>query len=194
MNFQAYSGYVKADEFRYVGANGLGSFVKLLIWNPGFKYTFLMRTAKFLKEKGRAYFLPYAFVRILLRHSEYKYGISIPYNADVGPGLFIGHFGGIVVNYGARIGSNCNINHCVTIGAAYGGKTPGVPIIGNNVYLGPGSKIIGGISLGNDVAVGANCVVIDSIPPNGVVVGIPGRTISFKGSGEYVVNKSKSHV
>ena len=124
----------------------------------------------------------------MLNHYQYKYGISIPYNTEIGPGLYIGHFGGIIVNHGAKIGCNCNINHDVTIGATYGGKCSGTPTIMNNVYLGPGSKIIGGISLGNHAAVGANCVVTKSVPDYGVVVGIPGEVVSTKGSGEYVVN------
>jgi serine O-acetyltransferase len=165
------------------------SFLKWVIIDPGFKYTFFMRTAKFLKEKGWTTLVPYAFVRVVLRHLKYKYGISIPYNADIGPGLYIGHFGGIVVSYEARIGRNCNLNHCVTIGATYGGKCPGVPLIMNNVYLGPGSKVVGGITVGNDVAVGANCVVAQSVPDNGVVVGVPGRIVSYKGSTNYVKNR-----
>ena len=147
-----------------------------------------MRTAKFLKEKGWRSRFPCAFVRLVLRHLEYKYGISIPYNTDIGLGLYIGHFGGKVVSYEARIGRNCNINHRVTIGATYGGKFPGVPSIFDNVFLGPGSKIIGGITVGNNAAVGANCVVMEPVPDDGVVVGIQGEVISYKGSGNYVVN------
>lgn len=130
----------------------------------------------------------YVMSRFILAHYQYKYGISIPYNTDIGPGLYIGHFGGIVVNPCAKIGPNCNINHCVTIGAAYGGKNPGTPEILDNVYLGPGSKIIGGITLGRHSAVGANCVVTKSVPDYGVVVGIPGEVVSLKGSSEYVTN------
>jgi serine O-acetyltransferase len=124
----------------------------------------------------------------LLNHYQYRYGISIPYNTEIGPGLYIGHFGGIIVNYQTVIGKNCNINHDVTIGAAYGGKSPGVPVIGDNVYFGPGSKIIGGIHIGNNVAIGANCVLTKTVPDNAIVAGIPGVVISEKGSYEYVTN------
>ena len=117
-----------------------------------------------------------------------KYGISIPYNTRIGPGLYIGHHGGIVINYDVVIGEDCNLNHEVTIGAKYGGKTPGIPVIGDRVYLGPGCKVIGGIRLGNGVAVGANSVVIDSVPDFGVVAGVPAKVISVKGSSDYVVN------
>jgi len=76
----------------------------------------------------------------------------------------------------------------VSIGAAYGGNYPGVPKIGDNVYIAPGAKLIGGITIGNNVAIGANSVVTKSIPDNAVVVGIPGEVISYKGSENYVIN------
>jgi serine O-acetyltransferase len=124
----------------------------------------------------------------MLHHCGVKYGISIPYNTRIGPGIYIGHYGGIVVNDGVVIGSDCNINHEVTIGVKYGGKNPGVPIIGDRVYLGPGCKVIGGVRLGNDVAIGANAVVVDSVPDSAVAVGIPAKVVSHRGSSVYVVN------
>ena len=124
---------MKADLFRYSCRQDLASFLRWLRGNPGLKYSFFMRTTKFLKGQGRKYILVYALARLILRRLEYKYGISIPYNTDIGPGLSIGHFGGIVVSAAARIGRNCNLNHCVTIGATYGGKFPGVPLIKDNV-------------------------------------------------------------
>jgi serine O-acetyltransferase len=64
----------------------------------------------------------------------------------------------------------------------------GYPILGDNVYIGPGAKIIGGIKIGNNVAIGANCVVTKNIPDNSVVVGIPGRVISQDGVTGYIDN------
>ena len=116
------------------------------------------------------------------------YGILIPYNVKIGRGFYIGHFGGIVVNADVVIGTNCNLNHGVTIGVTYGGKYPGSPVIGNNVYIGPGSFIIGGIEIGNNVAIGANTVVNKSLPDNAVVVGPSGEIVSYKGSSSYVIN------
>jgi serine O-acetyltransferase len=86
------------------------------------------------------------------------------------------------------IGANCNINHAVTIGVKYGGKHPGVPIIGERVFVGPGAAIIGGIVVGSDAAIGAHAVVVASIPDRGVVAGVPAKLISLSGSGEYVTN------
>jgi serine O-acetyltransferase len=194
MTFKEYLFHVRADLFRYGGNHGMASFLRAVSLVPGFKYSFFMRTARYLKGRGRAYFAIYVLARLLLNRYQYKYGISIPYNTEIGPGLYIGHFGGIIVNCEAKIGRNCNINQEVTVGATYGGKFPGSPSIMNNVYLGPGSKIIGGINLGSHVAVGANCVVTKSVPERGIVVGIPGEVVSNKGSGEYVVNTVDAYV
>lgn len=96
-----------------------------------------------------------------------------------------------MVNDMAIIGRDCNINHEVTIGVKYGGRHPGVPVIGERVFLAPGCKVIGGILLGDDVSVGANSVVVESIPKSGVAVGIPAEVISLKGSSDYVVNTQR---
>ena len=93
-----------------------------------------------------------------------------------------------MLNDMAVVGCDCNINHGVTIGVKYGGKNPGVPVIGDRAFLGPGCVVIGGITLGNDVAVGANAVVLESVPDSGVVAGVPASLVSVRGSAEYVVN------
>lgn len=188
MKYPDYTFIITSDLYRHCGKRDIRSFFTCFVRIPGFRYTFFMRTAGYLKSKGSLFLPLYIMCRILLNHYQFKYGISIPYNTEIGPGFYIGHFGGIIVNSETKIGRNCNINHEVTIGAAYGGKHAGVPVILDNVYLGPGSKIIGGITLGNHAAVGANCVVTRPVPDYGVVVGIPGEVVSTKGSGEYVVN------
>jgi len=69
------------------------------------------------------------------------------------------------------------------------GSKKGTPIIGDNVYIGPGAKIIGNVNIGNDVAIGANAVVTKDLPPFAVAVGVPARVISLKGSEGYVNNR-----
>jgi serine O-acetyltransferase len=155
---------------------------------PGFNYTFWLRLASCLRRKGWVWHPWHYVCRAILHAKGLRYGISIPYNTRIGPGLYIGHYGGIVVSDAAKIGRDCNINHGVTIGMKYGGKTPGVPVIGDRVYLGPGCVVVGGIRLGSDAAVGANAVVVDSVPNSGVVAGVPARLLSKNGSSEYVVN------
>ena len=118
----------------------------------------------------------------------FKFGIQISHEAEIGPGFYIGHFGQIVVNGSVKIGKNCNISQGVTIGVSNRGKHAGVPVVGDNVYIGPGAKIIGNVMVGNNVAIGANAVVTKNIPDNGVAVGVPATVVSYNGSRGYVNN------
>ena len=119
------------------------------------------------------------------------WGIEIPRQARIGPGLYIGHFGGITISRDAVIGSNCNISQDITIGIAGTGAKRGVPIIGNNVYVGPGARIFGKIRVGNNVQIGANAVVYTDIPDDADVALNPGfRILSFSGKGAGFLVKS----
>ncbi|MDY6895657.1 MAG: serine acetyltransferase, partial [Thermotogota bacterium] len=93
---------------------------------------------------------------------------------------------GIVVNGNVSIGKNCNISPGVTLGQTNRGKNKGCPTIGDNVFIASGAKIIGNILVGNNVAIGANCVVIEDVPENSVIVGVPGKIISRNGSVGYI--------
>jgi serine O-acetyltransferase len=104
------------------------------------------------------------------------YGCSIPHTAKIGEGTNIGYNGiGVVIHYRAVIGSNCIISPGVTIGGTSGKKD--VPIIGNNVMIGTGAKILGPVKIGNNVVIGANSVVTKDVPDNCMVVGIPAKII-----------------
>ena len=130
----------------------------------------------------------YPLAKVMLHRLKYRMGISIPPATQIGGGFFIGHFGGIVVNGKAVIGKNCNISQGVTLGQANRGRNKGVPVLGDNVYIGPGAKVVGAVTIGNNVAIGANCVVTTNIPDNAVVVGIPGKVISYGGATGYINN------
>jgi serine O-acetyltransferase len=99
-------------------------------------------------------------------------GISIASTAKFGPGLYIGHFGGIIVGPDVVVGENCNLSQGVTLG-----EYQGSPTIGDCVYLAPGSKVFGLITVGDHVRVGANAVVNNDIPPFSTAVGVPARVI-----------------
>ncbi len=187
MTLQQYLYVVASDLYRYCAGKSLSAFLKSYLIIPGFKFGFWLRTARYLKGKSLLFPL-YVFARFRLRRLRFKYGISIPYSTQIDSGLYIGHSGGIVASADAVIGKNCNINHGVTVGITYGGKYPGAPVIGDNVYIGPGAFVIGGIEIGNNVAIGANTVVNKPIPDDAVVVGLSGQIKSYKGSGAYIVN------
>lgn len=186
MKFRRYLFLVRADLHRYAGNSTLSSFLYHMVVSPGYKYAFWMRTCAYLKSHSLIRFVLFPPAWLILSHYEYKYGVSISYQTQVGSGLHIGHFGGIVVNRYAMIGKNCNLSHQVTLGVVRRGTRMGYPVIGDNVYIGPGAKVIGNVHVGNNVAIGANCVVTDDVPDNSVVVGIPGRVISSEGSAGYI--------
>lgn len=179
---------IVADLKRYGDSRSWRDLSRRYWLSPGFRYTLWLRLAAFLKQRKGPARIGYILSRWMLWRCGRRFGIDIPYNTRVGPGLYIGHYGGIVVSHEAVLGADCNINHQVTIGVKYGGKNAGTPILGDRVFLGPGSKIIGGIRIGDDVAVGANAVVLESIPDSSVVVGVPAHVVSKKGSSAYVVN------
>lgn len=138
--------------------------------NQGFRYMFIAR----LKAQAKIKFYG-ILLKILLRHYSYKYGFQIPVD-NIGGGFFIGHFGTIVVSVNARIGRNCNIAHNVTIGTARG-EREGSPKIGDFVWIGTGSVIVGNIIIGNDVLIAPNSFVNFDVPDNSLVIGNPGKII-----------------
>ena len=109
-----------------------------------------------------------------------KMGFHLPLNVFE-EGLSIAHYGALVVNSRTKAGKNCRIHAMVVIGATNG--DPAAPVIGNNVYIGAGAKIIGDIHIADDVAVGANAVVVKSIEEPGTTWGgVPARKISDNSS------------
>jgi serine O-acetyltransferase len=118
---------------------------------------------------------------------EITTGIDLPHQADIGKGLYIGHFGGIIINPSVKIGEYCNLSQDITLGIAGRGEKRGSPTIGARVYIGSGARLIGPITIGNDVAIGANAVVTKDLPNNAVAVGVPAKIISYKGSRDFVV-------
>jgi serine O-acetyltransferase len=108
--------------------------------------------------------------RLRARTAGMKLGFSIPPNV-FGPGLTIAHWGTIVVNDRAVVGARCRLHPGTVIGV----KDDAVATIGDDCYLGPGCKLIGGVVLGNNVTVGANAVVTHSFPDGSTLVGIPAR-------------------
>lgn len=151
-----------------------------------FQFQRLLRKVEFLtnckKKSLRRRLAVYRFRKLSI-----KLGFSIPINV-FGPGLAILHYGTIVVNSGARIGSNCRIHTGVNIGAQLG-RGEEVPRIGNNCYIAPGAKLFGAIEIGDNTAIGANAVVNRSFPEGNVTLGgIPARVISEKSTGGLFVH------
>lgn len=107
--------------------------------------------------------------RLLYRH----YGLEIPIRADIGGGLYIAHPVGVVIAP-RRMGENCSVIAAATIGMRNEWEFPD---IGDNVFIGAGARVLGGITIGDGAAIGANSVVIHDVPAGATVVGIPGRVV-----------------
>lgn len=115
--------------------------------------------------------------RLISQINRFMTGIEIHPGAKIGKGFFIDHGMGVVIGETAEIGENCLLYHGVTLGGVSLEKKKRHPTLGNNVVVGAGAKVLGAITLGDNVQVGANAVVLKDVPPNSVVVGIPGRVV-----------------
>ncbi|NIT24471.1 MAG: serine O-acetyltransferase, partial [Candidatus Aminicenantes bacterium] len=104
-------------------------------------------------------------------------GIEIHPGAKIGPGFFIDHGMGVVIGETSEIGEDVTLFQGVTLGGTGKEKGKRHPTLGNRVVVGAGAKVLGGISVGDNVKIGANSVVLRSVPPDSTVVGIPGRII-----------------
>lgn len=179
--------YLYADAFRYLGDYGVirpVAWLKYYLRHPNYRYVVWMRLAQFVY--GRKWLiLANIYIYIRLQQLRNKTGIQISPATKIGKGFYIGHWGSIVIN-AREIGENVNIIQTCTIGVAYRGDRGGTPIIGNNVYIGSGARIFGGIRVGNNVAIGVNSVVTRDVEDNSVIVGAPAKVISNKGSEGYI--------
>lgn len=108
------------------------------------------------------------------------FGIEVPAHLDIGPGLIIAHTQGTVLG-AARIGANLTLFHQVTLGAKladYGYNPELRPIVGDNVTLCVGAKVLGPVNVGDDAVVGANAVVLNDVPAGMLAVGVPAKNIA----------------
>ena len=113
-------------------------------------------------------------------------GISIPASVTIGHSFYIGHFGGIILNAQTVIGNNCNISQGVTIGVSGLGAQRGVPVIGNNVYIGANAVVAGKIQIEDNVLIGACSLVNSNAEKDAVLLGVPAVKVSNKGSRQYI--------
>lgn len=104
-------------------------------------------------------------------------GIEIHPGATIGSGLFIDHGMGVVIGETAEIGEDVTLYHGVTLGGTNLNKGKRHPTLGDRVVIGAGGKVLGAITIGEDTRIGANAVVVRSMPSNSVVVGIPGQVV-----------------
>jgi serine O-acetyltransferase len=126
--------------------------------------------------------------RLWYKRLQVKYGFQIPFTARIGNGLFLGHFGNIVINQDVVLGENCNIAQGVTLGYVSRGPKQGCPTIGDRVWIGANAVVVGNITIGNDVMIAPLTFVNFDVADKCVVAGNPAKIINFTGSEGYVNN------
>jgi serine O-acetyltransferase len=110
---------------------------------------------------------------LLSRYVRLAFGIHLELSADIGPGLYIGHFGGIRL-HGCRIGSHCSLGRLTHIGPVPGGHGP---VIGERVWIGAHTQIVGAYRIGADATVSAGAVVLQDLPDGALCMGNPARVV-----------------
>ena len=178
---------LRADLFRYRGQTGARAFWSAYLREPGFRFTlYLRKTAHYASRKRSFAIFAYLYNRVLYHHYRFRYGFDISPAARIGPGLYLGHFGGVVVSPHAVLGANVNIAHGVTIGAASRGPRTGAPTLEDRVWVGAHAVLVGNITVGHDALIAPGAYVNFDVPPMSVVLGNPGKVVSSEGSIGYV--------
>ncbi len=162
--------YFSADYKRYKQAVGR------VFYEPSIIIVFIYRLRKGIYRcPFIVKIIPALFIEPLYFFLTLLFGIQLPKSCEIGPGLLIHHFGGIILNPTVKIGNNCTLRQNVTIGSRY--ASTDAPQIGNNVNIGCGAIILGNIKIGNNVNIGAGSIVLTDIPDNCTAVGNPAKII-----------------
>ncbi|NPV91767.1 MAG: serine O-acetyltransferase [Firmicutes bacterium] len=143
---------------------------------PGFHAVLMHRLSHRAYKRG--WFVLARFISHVARHFT---GIEIHPGAKIGEGLFIDHGMGVVIGETTEIGNNVTLYQGITLGGTGKQKGKRHPTIGNNVVVATGAKVLGAITIGDNVKIGSGSVVLDNVPPNCTVVGVPGRIVSMNG-------------
>ncbi|WP_291013184.1 serine acetyltransferase [Hydrogenophaga sp.] len=160
--------HIRAD-YRAHGRDwGVQGFWVMLVYRLG-RWRYGVRPVLLRKAFSLLYKVLYKFVQVIT-------GIELPCEVQVGKNFVIDHFGGIVVSGYARFGDNCRLRSGVVVGLARVDE-PCAPVFGDNVDIGTGAKLLGRITIGDNVCIGANSVVTHDVPSNSVAVGVPARIV-----------------
>jgi serine O-acetyltransferase len=164
------------------------SALEVLLCYPGVHVLIFYRVAHRLWKAG--WTLP---ARLVMQAARFYTGIEIHPAARLGPGLFIDHGMGVVIGETAEVGENVTLLQGVTLGGTSLKREKRHPTLGDNVVVGAGAKIIGAFRIGDGSRIGAGSVVVREVPPNSVVVGVPGRVTYRDGqrvAGEIDLNQT----
>jgi serine O-acetyltransferase len=157
---------IRADYLAYDRRISSQGFWAMLVYRFG-RWRYTISPLILRKFFSLLYKIAYKFIQVIT-------GIELPCEAELGKNFVIDHFGGIVISGYARFGENCRIRNGVVVGLSRI-DDPCAPIIGNNVDIGAGAKLLGRIVIGDNVLIGANAVVIRDVPANSIAVGVPAK-------------------
>ena len=155
---------IREDLRSYDGNWGAQGFWVMVVYRFG-RWRYNVRPAILRKLLSLIYRVLFKFIQIIT-------GIELPCEVAIGRNFVIDHFGGIIISGYTQFGNNCRIRNGVVIGLRRI-EDKVAPIIGDNVDIGTGAKILGPIRVGNNVVIGANAVVICDVPDNSIAVGVP---------------------
>lgn len=179
---------VKMDIKRYVKTENIQNrrdMIDLFMFNEAVWYILMYRFGCWVRTDCNVPLLKpllKIITKIVHKFLSLLTGYQIPFGTTIGRGLYIGHAGYLVINSKAVIGENCNLSVGVIIGEGGRGDSKGSPVLGDFVYVAPGAKIIGKIRVGNNVAIGANAVVVKDVPDGMSVAGVPAKIVNDRGS------------
>jgi serine O-acetyltransferase len=148
------------------------SALEILLLYPGLHAVWIQRVSHWLWTHNLKF-----VARWISQLARGLTGIEIHPGAVIGSGLFIDHGMGVVIGETAEVGSDVTLYHGVTLGGTSLSKGKRHPTIGDRVTIGAGAKVLGNITIGSDSRIGANAVVVKSVPENSVVVGVPGQIV-----------------
>jgi len=146
--------------------------IEVILAYPGLHAIWMHRIAYRLWHRGSK-----LLARIVSHLARGLTGIEIHPAAKIGRRVFIDHGMGVVIGETAVVGDDVTLYHGVTLGGTSLEKKKRHPTVGDRVTIGAGAKILGDITIGSDSRIGANAVVVKDVPPNSVVVGIPGQAV-----------------
>jgi len=179
---------VYSDLYRFTGNNRRNdkvylTFVQEWISSPEFRYLNSFRRTQYYylkivnSRKSLQYYknaLAFSFYNAGLNRKSRKYHFQIPFETRIGKGLYIAHYGRIIIHPKTVIGHNVNISTGVVIGTQFRGPKKGSPDIGNYVWIGANAIIVGSIRIGNNVLIAPGAYVNFDVPDNSIVIGNPG--------------------
>ena len=156
------------------------STLEVVLCYPGLHAVWGHRITHHLWQRGAK--LPARFLAECIRKLT---GVEIHPGATLGKGLFIDHATGVVIGETAEVGNNVTIYHGVTLGGTSLEAVKRHPTVGDDVIIGAGAKVLGAITIGDGSRIGANSVVVKSVPPGAVVVGVPGQIVGRDSSAHH---------